>query len=555
MLRLRLLGLVLVASSWANPVPIALRVQRDGSASATNWSGSDKQLPISGSATPTLAWMEFDGSPDTTSAKFTLKLQVLSVAQSGTLQVFALTNPVTSLENATQRTDLAVSGPVALGQIALTAGTAERMIELDLNRSGGLPYGLVLSSNDGLEAIVASKESDVPAVLVATQNLLDSGRGPQGPKGERGDQGPLGSQGPKGAVGVAGLAGPQGPIGLQGKPGLPGPAGDQGSIGAMGPQGTPGIPGNLGNTGPMGDQGAMGPTGLQGSTGPRGDVGNRGRSLGIAPTSLTTTLGRAGSDTVQFNVASGWDKFRLGDSVLLASTLIPSVGLHGRLVSYDSATGTGRIKPTWAQDTTTTHIPATPTSTSQWRVTALGEGLFLKGLAQVNDTLMLAANPGGGAAPTVGQLLSWDGNNWVAKDNATGFTGGNQPIDISNPYLGMNFSIALAGIFPTRNGQYAFLGEILISGINFAPTNYALCNGQILPINQNTALFSLLGIFYGGDGKTNFALPNLQGQTPMGMGSGPGLPILGIGEKGGNTSVTLLPSQLPAHSHTLSTIP
>lgn len=97
-----------------------------------------------------------------------------------------------------------------------------------------------------------------------------------------------------------------------------------------------------------------------------------------------------------------------------------------------------------------------------------------------------------------------------------------------------------------------FVGEIRVFPFNFAPRGWALCNGQLLPISQNTALFSLLGTFYGGDGRTTFALPNLQGTTAIGTGQGPGLSPVVIGESGGASTVTLLESQLPAHRHTHS---
>jgi microcystin-dependent protein len=84
---------------------------------------------------------------------------------------------------------------------------------------------------------------------------------------------------------------------------------------------------------------------------------------------------------------------------------------------------------------------------------------------------------------------------------------------------------------------------------NFAPSGWALCNGQVLPISQNTALFSLLGTTYGGDGKTNFALPNLQGMSPTGQGDGAGLAPAVLGEAGGAATVTLTTSQIPAHTH------
>jgi microcystin-dependent protein len=97
-----------------------------------------------------------------------------------------------------------------------------------------------------------------------------------------------------------------------------------------------------------------------------------------------------------------------------------------------------------------------------------------------------------------------------------------------------------------------FVAEIRIFPFNFAPTGWAFCDGQILPISQNTALFSLLGTTYGGDGKSNFALPNLQGSAPMHIGGaqpGPGLSLHDLGESAGSDTVTLIESEIPAHNH------
>ena len=94
-----------------------------------------------------------------------------------------------------------------------------------------------------------------------------------------------------------------------------------------------------------------------------------------------------------------------------------------------------------------------------------------------------------------------------------------------------------------------FVAEIRIVGFNFAPTGWAQCNGQLLPISQNTALFSLLGTTYGGDGKSTFALPDLQGSAPMQPGQGQGLSLRDLGEMSGTESVTLLVSEIPVHTH------
>lgn len=94
-----------------------------------------------------------------------------------------------------------------------------------------------------------------------------------------------------------------------------------------------------------------------------------------------------------------------------------------------------------------------------------------------------------------------------------------------------------------------FVAEIRIFGFNFAPTGWAFCDGQLLPISQNTALFSLLGTYYGGDGKSTFALPNMQGNAPIQTGQGPGLSERFLGEQAGEQFVTLLQSEMPAHNH------
>src|SRR3954467_13741400 len=97
-----------------------------------------------------------------------------------------------------------------------------------------------------------------------------------------------------------------------------------------------------------------------------------------------------------------------------------------------------------------------------------------------------------------------------------------------------------------------FVAEIRILPYNFPPTGWATCDGQLMPLSQNTALFALLGTFYGGDGKSTFALPDLQGSSPMHIGGnqpGPGLSLRDLGEISGTTSITLLQSEIPIHTH------
>lgn len=96
-----------------------------------------------------------------------------------------------------------------------------------------------------------------------------------------------------------------------------------------------------------------------------------------------------------------------------------------------------------------------------------------------------------------------------------------------------------------------FVAEIRIFPFNFPPKGWAWCDGQLLPLSQNTALFSLLGTTYGGNGKSNFALPDLQGRAPMHPGQGPGLSLHDLGETGGQETVSLLESEIPNHAHIL----
>ncbi|RIL06121.1 MAG: phage tail protein [Proteobacteria bacterium] len=111
--------------------------------------------------------------------------------------------------------------------------------------------------------------------------------------------------------------------------------------------------------------------------------------------------------------------------------------------------------------------------------------------------------------------------------------------------LGLSFAPA-----PTHASSEPFVGELMLTGHNFCPQGWAEAAGQILSIAQNQALFALLGTTFGGNGQTTFALPDLRGRVAMGVGQGPGLSNRTLGEQGGSETVTLAPSQMPAHTHT-----
>ena len=96
-----------------------------------------------------------------------------------------------------------------------------------------------------------------------------------------------------------------------------------------------------------------------------------------------------------------------------------------------------------------------------------------------------------------------------------------------------------------------YIGEVRIFGFNFAPRGWAQCNGQLLSISQNTALFSILGTYYGGNGQSTFGLPNFEGSVALGQGSGAGLQTYSLGESAGSQSVTVLMSEMPSHTHTM----
>jgi microcystin-dependent protein len=156
-----------------------------------------------------------------------------------------------------------------------------------------------------------------------------------------------------------------------------------------------------------------------------------------------------------------------------------------------------------------------------------------------------------------GNLITYDGTNWVAAtpQNAVKITignaGGNLSFNNRSPYLAVNYIIAIYGVFPSRNSADPFIAEIIMFAGNFAPRGWAYCDGQILAISSNTALFSILGTTYGGDGRTTFGLPDLRGRSAIhvGYGHGPGLSTIRLGDRSGAETTTLTTNNLPSHTH------
>ena len=142
----------------------------------------------------------------------------------------------------------------------------------------------------------------------------------------------------------------------------------------------------------------------------------------------------------------------------------------------------------------------------------------------------------------------------AALGDVTGITGSGAPFSTEQPSLAMNYLISVDGFFPARDGPPPagkFLGEVTPFAGGFAPSGWAMANGQLLSIAQNTALFSLLGTTYGGNGTTTFALPDLRGRSVIGPGQGSGLSNRNVGDAVGVPNVSLTEAQLPAHNHTL----
>lgn len=249
---------------------------------------------------------------------------------------------------------------------------------------------------------------------------------------------------------------------------------------AIAPAGPAGPQGPAGPDGPVGATGVDGPTGPDG---PDGDIGPAGAVGATGPAGPAGPIGPAGVIG-----ATGAN----GSAGPIGPPGLP--GPAGDIGATGPAGSTGITGP--------------------------------EGLPGPSGTTITDGN-----AP--GDLLTWNGNNWIAQQRAA------IPLASSyQPGLAVNYIIALRGIFPPRNDVDSYVAEIILFAGNFAPRNWAFCDGQLIPISQNTALFSLLGTTYGGDGQTTFALPDLRGRVPVHVGNGAGLSLRHLGQKGGASEHT-----------------
>jgi microcystin-dependent protein len=424
----------------------------------------------------------------------------------------------------------------------------------------------------------------------AGTNGTSGTKGDTGNVGEKGDTGAQGTQGIQGATGTSGAAGADGATGAAGTNGTQGIQGDTGSVGADGAAGTNGKNGDKGDTGDQGIQGETGTTGETGTPGTNGTNGDKGDTgdQGIqGETGATGGTGAQGEQGTTGTTGSAGENGANGNNwisnILNPSSTFPGVAVgdqwlnttSGDVFEWDGFTwnGTGNIQGINGTNGAPGIQGEAGTAGDKGDVGDQGE----TGAPGTNGTNGEKGDPGDQGTqgiqgetgvtgadinlPTAvdGNLITYDGTNWVAAtpQDAVKITianaGGNQSFNNRSPYLGLNYLIALEGIFPSRNSYQPFIGEIMLFGGNFVVTDWAFCDGQLLAIMSNTALFSILGTTYGGDGRTTFALPDLRGRSAIhvGTGTGPGLSTIRLGDRSGAETTTLTTNNLPSHTHTV----
>jgi microcystin-dependent protein len=242
------------------------------------------------------------------------------------------------------------------------------------------------------------------------------------------------------------------------------------------------------------------------------------------------------------------------EKAVYAETHNPTTDVNG-LVTFEIGGGTvinGAVDSIdWAKGPYFVKTETDPDGGSNYTITGVSQLLSVPYAlhAHAAETLNVDSS-------STGDLLTYDGTNWVAKKPVITISPTGNQLSHNNmqPYTVLNYCIALQGIYPSRSGADPFLGEIELYGFNFVPRGYALCDGSLMPISQNTALFSLLGTMFGGDGQSTFALPDLRGRVAVGQGTGPGLSLRTIGDKGGEEQHSLIVQELPVHNHQVTIV-
>jgi len=304
-------------------------------------------------------------------------------------------------------------------------------------------------------------------------------------------------------------------------------------------------PGPQGEKGDQGDTGDTGLTGAKGDTGDTGLTGAKGDAGGIVQYKAALPIAINGIQRLTIDATGGMYTLEIGGSVPSADlnfdASVSAIALEIQVLveSEYSVTGGNDVK-------------VTQEGVGLYHITFVDELADVTiDLLTVDSTNLTGGTGGDGMGGTIdvseeigltegvnmGDLLEWNGSNWMAKAprlvNIPSHTN-------MQPSLGMHYAIALVGQFPSRSAADPFIGEIMLVGFNFPPRGWAFCEGQLLPIVQYQALFSLLGSTYGGDGRTTFGLPDLRGRVPVGVGSGAGLSNRNWGQRFGEETTNAI---------------
>lgn len=406
------------------------------------------------------------------------------------------------------------SGTVVSGDFTtISWGTDSYFLHIELDRRGGANFQVMGTSQ--LQSVPYALFSASSGSSLPGPEGPQGAMGDQGPKGETGDQGTIGDtgatgaqgiQGEKGDTGLTGADGPEGPQGFEGPIGARGPQGDKGTTGDTGSQGLEGEQGIQGLQGEQGLQGVQGEQGLQGLQGEQGLQGLQGDQ------GLQGVQGDQGLQGLQGDQGLQGGQGEQGLQGLQGGQGLQGIqGLQGLQGLQGDQGIQGEVGP------------------------AGGVAIAVFPLEISGDTVRISTT-----GVTSGNLISFDGTNWVAKDITTTSNGGVKNVNNMQPWLAVNYCIALQGIFPSRSmSSDPLLGSIGIFAGNFAPRGWAFCDGQLLAISSNSALFSILGTTYGGDGRTTFGLPDLRGRTAVGPRRGAGLTDRRLGAKGGTETESI----------------